>query len=290
MSTQSIIAETGPVASGRVSSVATDLEMVNRGRALSVLSDSYILAKRSLMRVPRQPDWLMGVTIMPIMFLLLFRYIFGGTVQATMPPGVSAVNFLVAGIIVQGLVFGTLNTALGLAQDAKDGIMDRFRALPMTRSSVLLGRILADMAIAAFTTTITILVGLAVGFRPTANLWEWLAAIGLMLYLAFVLAWVGAVIGLWLKTIEAVNSIGFVIIFPLTFISSTFVSPEFMPSWLRGFAENQPFTLVLDGVRSLLTGYPEVGNKPWLAVVILSGMLIVAAPLAVWLYERRSKQ
>ena len=290
MSTQSIIAETGPVATGRVSSVATDLEMVHRGRVLSVLSDSYILARRRLMRVPRQPDWLMGVTIMPIMFLLLFRYIFGGTVQATMPPGVSAVNFLVAGIIVQGLVFGTLNTALGLAQDAKDGIMDRFRALPMTRSSVLLGRILADMAIATFTTTITIVVGLLVGFRPTANLWEWLAAIGLMLYLAFVLAWVGAVIGLWLKTIEAVNSIGFVIIFPLTFISSTFVSPEFMPSWLRGFAENQPFTLVLDGVRSLLTGYPEVGNKPWLAVLILTGMLVVAAPLAVWLYERRSKE
>lgn len=272
------------------SSVATDLEMVHRGKALSVLSDSYILAKRSLMRIPRQPDWLMGVTIMPIMFLLLFRYIFGGTVQATMPPGVSAVNFLVAGIIVQGLVFGSMNTALGLAQDAKEGLMDRFRALPMTRSSVLLGRILADMVIAAFTTTITIVVGIMVGFRPTANLWEWLAAIGLMLYLAFVLAWVGAVIGLWLKTIEAVNSIGFVIIFPLTFLSSTFVSPEFMPSWLRGFAENQPFTLVLEGVRGLLTGYPEIGNKPWVAVGILTLMLAVAAPLAVWLYERRSRE
>lgn len=272
------------------SSVATDLEMVQRGKVMHVLSDSYVLAKRSLMRIPRQPDWLMGVTIMPIMFLLLFRYIFGGTVQATMPEGVSAVNFLVAGIIVQGLVFGTMNTALGLAQDAKEGLMDRFRALPMTRSSVLLGRILADMAIAAFTTAITIIVGLMVGFRPTANAWEWLAAIGLMLYLAFVLAWVGAVIGLWLKTIEAVNSIGFVIIFPLTFISSTFVSPDFMPSWLRGFAENQPFTLVLEGVRGLLTGYPEVGNKGWVAVGILTAMLAVAAPLATWMYERRSKQ
>jgi len=288
MSTQTIPASIdAPAIPSRGSA---DLEMVHRGKVLSVLIDSLILARRSLMRIPRQPDWLMGVTIMPIMFLLLFRYIFGGTVQATMPPGVLAVNFLVAGIIVQGLVFGSMNTALGLAQDAKDGIMDRFRVLPMTRSSVLLGRILADMGIAIFTTTITILVGLAVGFRPTANVLEWLAAIFLMLYLAFVLAWIGAVIGLWLKTIEAVNSIGFVIIFPLTFLSSTFVQPEFMPGWLRGFAENQPFTLVLEAVRGLLTGYPEVGNKAWIAVALLTGMLIVAAPLATWMFERRGKQ
>ena len=126
----------------------------------------------------------------------------------------------------------------------------------MTRSSVLLGRILADMAIATFTTTITILVGLMVGFRPTAKPGEWLAAIGLMLYLAFVLAWVGAVIGLWLKTIEAVNSIGFVIIFPLTFLSSTFVQPDVHAELAAGFAENQPFTLVLEASRGLLTGYP----------------------------------
>jgi ABC-2 type transport system permease protein len=269
---------------------SADLEMVHRGKVLSVLIDSLILARRSLMRIPRQPDWLMGVTIMPIMFLLLFRYIFGGTVQATMPPGVSAVNFLVAGIIVQGLVFGCMNTALGLAQDAKDGIMDRFRVLPMTRSSVLLGRILADMAIATFTTGITILVGLMVGFRPTTSVIDWLAAIGLMLYLAFVLAWIGAVIGLWLKTIEAVNSIGFVLIFPLTFLSSTFVQPEFMPGWLQGFAENQPFTLVLEAVRGLLTGYPDVDNQGWIAVALLTGMLIVAAPLATWMFERRGKQ
>jgi ABC transporter DrrB family efflux protein len=288
MSTQTIDA---PMTAPSIPDQATtELEMVQRGKVMSVLVDSLVLARRSLMRIPRQPDWLMGVTIMPIMFLLLFRYIFGGTVQATMPPGVSAVNFLVAGIIVQGLVFGSMNTALGLAQDAKDGIMDRFRVLPMTRSSVLLGRILADMGIAIFTTAITIIVGLMVGFRPTANAFEWIAAIALMLYLAFVLAWIGAVIGLWLKTIEAVNSIGFVIIFPLTFLSSTFVQPEFMPGWLQGFAKNQPFTLVLEAVRGLLTGFPEVGNKAWMAVALLTGMLAVAAPLATWMFERRGKQ
>lgn len=206
-----------------------DLERVTRSKPASVLFDSLILARRSLMKIPRQPDWLVGVTIMPVMFLLLFRYIFGGTVQATMPAGESSVNYLVVGIVVQGIVFGGMNTALGLATDAKEGLMDRFRALPMTRISVLLGRILADMALAVFVTTITFTVGLLVGFRPEGNLLDWIAASGLMLLIAFVLSWVGAVIGLWLKTIEAVNSIGFTIIFPLTFLSSAFTRPEFLP-------------------------------------------------------------
>jgi ABC transporter DrrB family efflux protein len=287
VSTHSIPASSITVPERRATS--PDLEVVHRGRALSVLSDSYILAKRSLMKIPRQPDWLVGVTIMPVMFLLMFRYIFGGTVQATMPAGEDAVNYLVVGIIVQGLVFGSMNTALGLAMDAKEGLMDRFRALPMTRSSVVLGRILADMAIAVFTTTITIVIGIIVGFRPEAGVVNWLAAIGLMLLLAFTLAWIGAIIGFALKTIEAVNSIGFVIVFPLTFVSSTFTRPEYMPGWLQGFAKNQPFTLMLDAVRGLLTGYPEVGNKGWMAALYLALALVVAVPVALWMYERRSE-
>ncbi len=247
-----------------------------------------MLARRSLLKIPRQPDWLVGVTIMPVMFLLLFRYIFGGTVQATMPAGESAVNYLVVGIVVQGIVFGGMNTALGLAMDAKEGLMDRFRALPMTRMSVLLGRILADMALAVFVTTITFGVGLLAGFRPEGNLIDWLAATGLMLLIAFVLSWVGAAIGLWLKTIEAVNSIGFTLIFPLTFLSSAFTQPEFLPSWLQGFAKNQPFTLCVDAVRGLITGYPEVGNKGWLATAWLLLILAVAVPVATRLHDRRS--
>jgi ABC-2 type transport system permease protein/oleandomycin transport system permease protein len=287
MSEQTLTAPAGTVTGRR--STTIELESVTRSKLANVLADSVVLARRSLLKIPRQPDWLVGVTIMPVMFLLLFRYIFGGTVQATMPDSESAVNYLVVGIVVQGIVFGGMNTALGLATDAKEGLMDRFRALPMTRISVLLGRILADMAIAVFVTTITFAVGLLVGFRPEGNLLDWIAATGLMLLTAFVLSWVGAVIGLWLKTIEAVNSIGFTIIFPLTFLSSAFTRPEFLPGWMEGFAKNQPFSLCVDAVRGLITGYPEVGNKGWLATAWLLGILVVMVPLATRMLDRRSQ-
>lgn len=270
-------------------STAVDLQPVARGKIADVMIDSFVLAHRSLLRVPRQMDWLVGVTIMPVMFLLLFRYIFGGTVQATMPVGESAVNYLVVGIVLQGIVFGSLNTALGLATDAKEGLMDRFRSLPMSRVSVLLGRILADMVLAIFVTTITFVVGSLAGFRPGGNIIDWLAAIGLMVLLAFTLSWVGATIGLWLKTIEAVNSIGFALVMPLTFVSSAFTRPDFMPGWLQGFARNQPFTLTVDTVRGLLTGYPEIGNRGWIAVTWMIGTLIIMVPLSVWLFDRRAK-
>ena len=266
---------------------APDLDFVRRSKPASVVADSLVLAKRHLMRIPRQPDWLVGVTVMPVMFLLLFRYIFGDTVQATLPQGVDAVNYLVAGIIVQGIVFGGMNTGLGLAMDSKEGLMDRFASLPIARSAVVLGRILADLAIAIFTTTITILVGLLVGFRPTTNIVDWAAAIGLMLLMAFVLAWLGAIIGLALKTVEAVNSIGFTFIFPFTFLSSTFINPDFLPGWLEGFAKNQPFTLLLDATRGLLTGYPGVGNSGWMVTLYLLIALGALVPIALWMYERR---
>ena len=287
MSEQTLTAPSGAIAGRRTTKI--ELESVSRPKVIDVLADSLVLAHRSLLKIPRMPDWVIGVTIMPVMFLLLFRYIFGGTVQATMPAGESAVNYLVVGIVVQGIVFGGMNTALGLATDAKEGLMDRFRALPMTRISVLLGRILADMALAVFVTTITFTVGLLVGFRPEGNLLDWLAASGLMLLIAFVLSWVGAVIGLWLKTIEAVNSIGFTIIFPLTFLSSAFTRPELLPGWMQGFAKNQPFTLCVDAVRGLLTGYPEVGNKGWIATAWLLGLLVVMVPLATRLLDRRAQ-
>jgi ABC-2 type transport system permease protein/oleandomycin transport system permease protein len=287
MSTQSLPAPTTAPGT-RVS--APDLDFVRRSRPAAVIADSLVVARRHLMRIPRQLDWLVGVTVMPIMFLLLFRYIFGDTVQATLPGGVDAVNYLVAGIIVQGLVFGCMNTGLGLAMDAKEGLMDRFASLPMARSAVVLGRILADIGIAVFTTTITVLVGLLVGFRPTSDPIEWIAAIGLMLLMAFTLAWLGAIVGLWLKTVEAVNSIGFTLIFPLTFLSSTFINPDYLPGWLQGFAKNQPYTLLLDATRGLLTGYPEVGNKGWLVTLYLVIATAILAPIALWMYERRTRQ
>jgi len=287
MSEQTLIIPTSPVTTPRPSAV--DLSPVRRGKVAEALADSVVLAWRSLLRIPRQLDWLMGVTIMPIMFLLMFRYIFGGTLQAAMPPGISAVNYLVVGIIVQGIVFGGMNTALGLATDAKEGLMDRFMSLPMSRFSVVMGRILADLAISIFTTTITIIVGLLVGFRPTASVGDWVLAILLLLLTAFTFSWISAAVGLWLKTIEAVNSIGFSLIMPLTFVSTAFTQTEFLPGWLQGFAKHQPFSVMVDAMRGLLTGYPAVGNNGWIALAWLVGVLAVFMPLTVWLFERRAK-
>lgn len=269
-------------------STTLDLTPQPKSPIAQALSDSIVLAWRSLLRVPRQLDWLVGVTVMPLMFLLMFRYIFAGTVQMTLPQGVSSVNYLVVGILLQGIVFGGMNTALGLATDAKEGLMDRFRSLPMQHISVVLGRILADMAIAIFTTTTTILVGFLVGFRPTAGVGEWLAAIGIMLLTAFTFCWIGAAVGLALRTVEAVNSIGFSLIMPLTFISSAFISTDFLPGPLRAFAANQPFTLSINATRGLLNGYPEAGNAAWLTVVWWVGILAVVMPLTYWLFQKRS--
>ena len=271
--------------------LSTDLDLTpqHKPRFAELISNSLVIGWRNLLRVPRQIDWLIGVTIMPLMFLLMFRYIFAGTVQMTLPAGVSAVNYLVVGILLQGIVFSGMNTGYGLATDAKEGLMDRFRSLPMQHLSVVLGRIMADMAIAIFSTTITILVSFAVGFRPTANVGEWLAAIGIMLLTAFVFCWLGAVVGLALKTVEAVSSIGFSAIMPLTFISSAFISTDFLPSWLQGFAANQPFSLSVNATRGLLNGYPDVGNTAWLTVVWWVGVLIVVIPLTAWMFKKRGE-
>ncbi len=270
-------------------STALDLTPQPKSPVAQILSDSTVLAWRSLLRVPRQLDWLIGVTIMPLMFLLMFRYIFAGTVQMTLPEGVSAVNYLVVGILLQSIVFSGMNTSLGLATDAKEGLMDRFRSLPMQHISVVLGRILADMAIAIFTTATTIIVGFAVGFRPEASLIQWLGAIGIMLLTAFVFCWIGAAIGLALRTVEAVNSIGFSLIMPLTFISSAFVSPDFMPGPLEAFAKNQPFSLSVSATRGLLNGYPDVGNTALFTVIWWVGALVVLIPVTYWLFQKRAE-
>lgn len=294
MSSQSIsqndVIDAGLPANGMTRlSTSLDLTPQPKSAFVELLSDSFVIGWRNLLRVPRQIDWLVGVTIMPLMFLLMFRYIFAGTVQMTLPQGVSAVNYLVVGILVQGIVFSGMNTGYGLAMDAKEGLMDRFRSLPMQHLAVVLGRIVADMAIAIFTTFITILVAFAVGFRPTANVGEWLAAIGIMMLTAFVFCWLGAVIGLALKTVEAVSSIGFSAIMPLTFISSAFISTDFLPGWLQGFAANQPFSLSVNATRGLLNGYPNVGNTAWLTVVWWIGTLIVVIPLTYWMFKKRGE-
>jgi ABC transporter DrrB family efflux protein len=246
------------------------------------VSDTLVLAKRSLRRIPRQPDLLLGFTIQPVMFVLLFVYVFGGAIET---PGFDYVDFLMPGIIVQSIAFGGFVTALGLAEDLKKGLMDRFRSLPMSRSAVLTGRILADVATNTFQLAVLIGVGLAAGFTFSAGIPKIIAGIGLLLLLGYAFSWVFALIGLAASSPEASNAYGFTILFPVTFVSSAFVPPESMPDWLQPVAENNPFTTMVDAARALFLDTPA-GSDVWAAVLWAIGIIAVFAPLSVWRYRR----
>jgi ABC-2 type transport system permease protein/oleandomycin transport system permease protein len=246
------------------------------------LSDTVVLARRSLLRIPRQPDLLIGFTIQPVIFVLLFVYVFGGAIET---PGFDYVDFLMPGIIVQSIVFGGFVTALGLAEDLKKGLIDRFRSLPMSRSAVMTGRTLADVATNTFQLAVLICVGLAVGFSFATGIPSILAGIALLLLIGYAFSWVFALIGLSSSSPEASNAFGFTIIFPLTFISSAFVPVESMPSWLQKFAEVNPVTTMVDATRALFLGTPA-GNDVWGAVVWALGIAAVFSALAVWRYRR----
>jgi ABC transporter DrrB family efflux protein len=246
------------------------------------VSDTVVLAKRSLKRIPRQPDLLVGFTIQPIMFVLLFVYVFGGAID-TGP--LDYVDFLIPGIIVQSMVFGGFVTALGLAEDLKKGLIDRFRSLPMWGPAVLSGRIMADIGTNIIQLVIMFTVGIAVGFRFNASFWEIVAGLALLLLIGYAFSWVFAFIGLIASSPEASNAYGFTILFPVTFISSAFVPVETMPDWLEPVAENNPFTTMVDAARALFIG-TEAGNDIWGAVAWSIGIIAVFSVLSVWRYAR----
>lgn len=261
---------------------AERLAPVSRGRFLDAMSDTAILTKRSLLHIPRNPELLVFATIQPIMFVLLFRYVFGGAIQV---PGISYVNFLMAGIFVQTVAFGAMTTGIGLAEDLHTGLIDRFRSLPMSRLAVLAGRTVTDLLRNFFVVIVMLLVGLAVGFRPDGGLFDWIAGGILLLLFSFSFSWIGATIGLLVRNVEAVQSAGFIWLFPLTFASSAFVPVASMPGWLQAFAENQPFTKVVDAMRAFILDQP-VGSDGWIAYAWCLGVLFVFVPLAVSIYHR----
>jgi ABC transporter DrrB family efflux protein len=248
----------------------------------TALSDTFVLSKRSLLRIRRQPDLLIGFTVQPIMFVLLFVYVFGGAID-TGP--LDYVDFLIPGIIVQSMVFGGFVTALGLADDIKKGLIDRFRSLPMWGPAVVAGRILADVGTNVIQLVIMFAVGFLVGFRFHTSFPEVLAGIGLLLLLGYAFSWVFAFIGLTASSPEAANAYGFTILFPVTFVSSAFVPPETMPDWLQPIAEHNPFTTMVDAARALFVGTPA-GNDVWLAVVWAVVIIAVFGALSVWRYRR----
>jgi ABC-2 type transport system permease protein len=245
-------------------------------------SDTLVLARRSLLRIPRAPDLLISFTVQPLMFVLLFVYVFGGAIST---PGYDYVDFLIPGIIIQTMSFGGFVTALGLSEDLKKGLVDRFRSLPMSRSAVLAGRTLADIATNALSVTVMIVVGLIAGFSFDAPVLHIVAGIGLALLFGYAFSWVFAFVGLTASSPESSQAFGFILIFPLSFISSAFVPVDSMPGALQAFAEVNPFTVTVDAMRALFIGAPA-GNSIWGAVAWSIGIAALFAFLSVRRYKR----
>lgn len=264
--------------------MAVKLEFEKRPKLIFALTDSLHMIKRSSLHIIRNTDQLLGTFFQPIMFLVLFTAVYSGAIQTQ---GVDYTNFLMAGIIVQTIAFGSTTTALAIANDMQKGIVDRFRSLPMSNLAVVNGHVVSDLFRNGLSAVVMILAGLLMGFRPNADPQEWLMFAGLLMLLTLALSWLSAIVGLLAKSVEAVQWLTFVIIFPLTFASSAFVDPSTMTSWLRVFAENQPITHIVNAIRSLLVGTP-MGDSGWLALAWIGGILVVSVPLAAWLFKKKT--
>jgi len=246
------------------------------------VADTAVLAKRNLLRIPRQPDLWVSFTIQPVMFVVLFVFVFGGAIST---PGYDYVDFLIPGIVVQTMSFGGFVTAIGLSDDLRKGLVDRFRSLPMARSAVLGGRTLADVATNAIAIAVTVVAGVLVGFSFDASVPEIVAGLGLLILFGYAFSWIFAFVALVTGSAEGANALGFMIIFPLSFCSSAFAPPDSMPAAIEAFAEVNPFTMVVDAMRALWLGAPA-GDAVWGAVAWSVGLIAVFSWLAVRLYRR----
>jgi len=254
-----------------------------------MVSDTLTLTRRNLLALTRIPEALFFATIQPIMFVLLFRYVFGGAIKV--PGGLPYVDYLMPGIFVQTVAFGAVSTSIGLAEDLQKGLIERFRALPMSRGAVLTGRTSADTVRNVFVVIIMTIVGLLVGFRPTTSVVSYIAALGLILLFAYALSWGFAVIGLSAPNSETAQVMSFPLLFPLTFVSAAFVPVQSMPSWLQGFATYQPVSVTVSACRALMVGSGVTGQSTWFWVsrsLFWSVLfLIVLIPLAIHRYRTR---
>ncbi|MPZ88790.1 MAG: ABC transporter permease [Nitriliruptorales bacterium] len=266
------------------SEAASPLVAPPTARLRWVLTDARAVTVRNLRHWMRQPQLLVFSTVQPVMFVLLFRYVFGGAI-AGLPAGMDYVNYLLPGIFVQAVAFGATQASVGLAEDVSGGIIDRFRSLPMARSAVLAGRTLSDLIRNTFVVLLMTGVGYLVGFRFQAGLLASVGAIATVVLFGFALSWIFSFIGLSAKGAETAQATGFVAIFPLVFASSAFVPLETMPGWLQAFARAQPVTNVINAARALANGGPTA--RPVLyAALWITGILAVFIPLAVWRYRR----
>lgn len=267
--------------------MAVQLELEHKPRAVQSVTDTLIMIKRSSRHILRNIDQLLGTFFQPIMFLVLFSAVFGGAIELGLPNGVSYINFLMAGIIVQTVAFGSTTTAIAISNDLQRGIVDRFRSLPMSNLAVLNGHVISDVFRNGISTLVMIIAGLVIGFRPSASFTDWLLIAFILFLFTLAFSWLAAIMGVLAKSVEAVQWLTFIIIFPLTFASSAFVPTAYMPTALRVFAENQPITQVIEAVRALILGLP-VGNYAINAILWSLGLMIFAVPVAAWLFRRKT--
>ncbi|HVZ10914.1 MAG TPA: ABC transporter permease [Candidatus Paceibacterota bacterium] len=246
------------------------------------ISDIGLMTKRNMLLYLRVPQLLVFSTIQPVMFLLLFTYVFGGAINTGSG---DYINYLLPGILVQTVLFGAMQTGIGLVTDLSHGLIDRFRSLPMSRSAVLAGRTISDLLRNVFVIILMTCVGFAVGFRIEHGFFNFLAAIAFMTLFGFAFSWISATIGLAVKNPETAQVAGFIWVFPLAFASSIFVPVETMKPWIRAFAEHTPVTYVVNVVRGLALGLP-VGDNVWYALLWIIAILAVFIPLGVRSYRR----
>jgi ABC transporter DrrB family efflux protein len=267
-------------------------------RVRFALQDAAILTRRNLLQYIRIPTLLVFSTVQPVMFVVLFRYVFGGAIQQSLPPTINYVSYLMPGIFVQTAIFGATQTGVGLATDLSRGIIDRFRSLPMARSAVLAGRTLADACRNLFVVLLMTIVGYFVGFRFEGGALFAILAVGLAVLVGFTFSWISATIGLRIKDPESVQAASFVWIFPLTFASSAFVPVSSMPGWLQAVANANPVTIWANTLRALtlgndtpaermLLGHPTTTLLLWSALWI-GGLLAVFVPLAIRMYRKNA--
>jgi ABC-2 type transport system permease protein/oleandomycin transport system permease protein len=249
------------------------------------VTDTLTITRRNLLIWMRVPAYLVFTVIQPVLFVLMFRYVFGGAIPVPVRGGY--VNFLIPGIIAQTAAFATFGTAIALAVELKKGVIDRLRAMPMARSAVLGGRLVADTGRMTVTILIVLGVGFAVGFRFNNGLVPAILMVVLAIVFGLSICCIAAYTGLAIGDEESVQAFGLIWLFPITFLSSAFVPIATMPGWLQAFANNQPVTYVIDTMRALALGGPVAANL-WKSVAWLAGIFIVFLPLAVRAYRRAS--
>lgn len=241
------------------------------------------VAKRTIRQFVRTPQLIVVSTLQGAMFLVIFRYVFGGAIKT--PSGLPYVDFLVPGFLTTSILFSGMNSSSGVAEDIEKGFFDRLRSLPVPRLSILAGRSTADTALAAWTLVVTAAIGLVVGFRLHGSIAAGVLAVALCVVYAFAFSWVFITIGLLAGNAQAAQGMS-LLVFPFTFVSSAYVPLQTLPGWLQGFARNQPLTRMIDAVRGLALGLPDTTHHVVLSLVWCAVLVVVFAPIAVARFRR----